>query len=138
MLSVLCCAVLLMPVSGMVLLGSRSASVQPPSSPAGTSLGKKRTRPVAASSRSSLSSAPQHGCYATGDPIRPDTVTDSNTGRKVLVYWPADQQWWEATLCWVSREGGALQGGWGVFTSQRYIRVLHAGASCVFGCAGHA
>jgi hypothetical protein len=113
-MSALCCTVFLLSVSGMVLLGSRSASVQHPSSPAGTSLGKKRTRPVAASSRSSLSSAPQHGCYATGDPIRPDTVTDSNTGRKVLVYWPADQQWWEATLCWVSGADWALQRGRGV------------------------
>lgn len=23
-----------------------------------------------------------------------------------MVYWPADQQWWEATLCWVSEREG--------------------------------
>lgn len=37
-----------------------------------------------------------------GVQLRPDTITDSCSGRKVLVYWPADRQWWEASLCGVS------------------------------------
>jgi hypothetical protein len=104
-------------------------------SPGGTTLGKRGRQGAC---KQDPPKAPQSACYASGVPIRPDTVSDSSSGRKVLVYWPADQQWWEATLCWVSREGRALQGGWGVFISRRYILVLHAGASCVFGCAGHA
>lgn len=34
--------------------------------------------------------------------IRPDSFSDSYLGLKVMVYWPADKKWWEATVCKVS------------------------------------
>jgi hypothetical protein len=37
--------------------------------------------------------------YAAGVPITPDSLDSSCLGRRVLVYWPADCQWWEATIC---------------------------------------
>jgi hypothetical protein len=33
--------------------------------------------------------------------ILPHSFNDSYLGMKVLVYWPADHQWWAATICQV-------------------------------------
>lgn len=42
------------------------------------------------------------GVRASVVPLTHDTIEDSLSGRNVLVYWPGDHQWWQATLSRVS------------------------------------
>jgi hypothetical protein len=74
-------------------------------SPGGTALGKRgRSNSSKKAQQQPLAPWQQSaGCYGTsGVTLGPETMCDSLSGHKVLVYWPADQQWWEATLCRVS------------------------------------
>lgn len=97
LLLALCCVIAVHTVSG--LMHTKSPAAAGHGSPNGSSLGKRGRQ---GTNKKAPAQAPQPAGYASGVPIRPDTISDSCSERKVLVYWPADHQWWEATLCRVS------------------------------------
>eukprot|EP00775_Hariotina_reticulata_P002000 gene2000-2322_t len=50
------------------------------------------------------------GCeLQQGSMVLPHCFDDSYLGVKVLVYWPADHQWWEATICQLNTADKRLQ-----------------------------
>jgi hypothetical protein len=52
------------------------------------------------------SSAPQQPSCSNSMPghvIHPDELADEWVGCQVMVYWPADNRWWAATICGVSQ-----------------------------------
>lgn len=92
-------------------------------SPGGTALGK-RGRSSSSKKGSHKPVAPCHtDCYTAGVPLLPEIMSDSHSGHKVLVYWPADQQWWEATLCRVRNCCQVLLSVW--------LRAMYACVCCV-------
>lgn len=67
---------------------------------------------AAAASAAAAAAAMDEGAarYASGVPIRADAIDASGfAGRRVLVYWPADCQWWEATVRVLDAAGRRVQ-----------------------------
>lgn len=86
-------------------LSAKSCLTASHTSPTSSTLGKRKQHPAC---KKAAVNVPQPAARVSGVPIRAHNAADSWAGRRVLVYWPADNQWWEATLCRVS--AGLLAG----------------------------
>jgi hypothetical protein len=93
----LCCFLLPFTVSGF--LSAKSCLTAGHTSPNSSALGKRKHQTAC---KNGPVEALQAAGHVSGVPIRAHNAADSWAGRRVLVYWPADNQWWEATLCRVS------------------------------------
>lgn len=80
-------------------LSAKSCLTAGHTSPTSSTLGKRKQHPAC---KKAPVNVPQPAARVSGVPIRAHNAADSWAGRRVMVYWPADNQWWEATLCRVS------------------------------------